>query len=75
MYDYLWVLKKIQIFTQNSYVLTYDFTENRQFGTKTDQNSAFLDRDYHILDRLYITIWYMSLKIKQKIFQNMCTAI
>jgi hypothetical protein len=29
-------------------------------GAKTDQNSVFLDRDPHIVDRLYITVSYMS---------------
>jgi hypothetical protein len=42
--------EKTQIFTQNSKVLAYCFNENRQFGTKTDQNSIFLGRDPHILD-------------------------
>jgi hypothetical protein len=26
--------EKIQVFVQNTYVLAYDFAENRQFGTK-----------------------------------------
>jgi hypothetical protein len=37
-------------------VLTYGFTENCQFGAKTDWNSVFLDRDPRIANRLSITV-------------------
>jgi hypothetical protein len=39
------------IFAHNPYVLAYGFTENRQFVAKTIQNSVFIYRDPHILDR------------------------
>jgi hypothetical protein len=41
-------------------MLAYGFTENRQFGAKTDQNSIFLGRDPHILKQLYIMVLHMS---------------
>jgi hypothetical protein len=41
-------------------MLAYGFTENCQFGEKTDRNSVFLNRDPHIVDQLYITVSYMS---------------
>jgi hypothetical protein len=40
-------------------MLVYDFTQNRQFWAKTEQNSVFLGRDTHIVDRLYITVSYI----------------
>jgi hypothetical protein len=40
---------KIQIFAQNSYVLAYGFTQNRQFRAKPVGNSIFC-RDTHIAD-------------------------
>jgi hypothetical protein len=52
--------KKIQIFTQNSLVLVYGFMENRQFASKTDQNSVFVGRVPHIPYQLYFMVMYMS---------------
>jgi hypothetical protein len=40
--------------------LPYGFSENGQFAAKTVQNSVFLSRDPHILDRLYVMVPYMS---------------
>ena len=36
--------EKFHIFAQNPKVLAYGFTENCQFGAKTDQNSVFPGR-------------------------------
>ena len=36
--------EKFRIFAQNPKVLAYGFTENCQFGAKTDQNSVFPGR-------------------------------
>jgi hypothetical protein len=52
--------QKTQIFAPNPYLLSYDFTKNQQFWTKTDQNSVFLGCDSHIADQLYKTVPYMS---------------
>jgi hypothetical protein len=41
-------------------MFAYDFNVNRQFATKTDRNFIFLDRDLHILYRLYIMVPYMG---------------
>jgi hypothetical protein len=41
-------------------VLAHGFTENRQFGAKTNWSSVFLGCDPHIGDRLYISAPYMS---------------
>jgi hypothetical protein len=49
--------KKI-IFAQNPKVLANGFSENCQFGAKTDQNSVFLGRDRRIVNRLSITVPY-----------------
>jgi hypothetical protein len=51
--------KKIQIFTQNPYMLAYGFTKNHQLAIKTDQNFIFRGRGPHILKRLYIMVSYM----------------
>jgi hypothetical protein len=59
IYEFLHVLKKLKVLLK-IHRLAYDFTENHQFGVKTDRNSIFLGRDRHILDRLYITVPYMS---------------
>jgi hypothetical protein len=40
-------------------MLAYGFTENSQFTAQTDQNSVFLGRDSHILDRYYLMVPYM----------------
>jgi hypothetical protein len=47
-----YVFKNSQFFTQNLLVLAYSFTENSQFGAKTDQISVFLCRGPHIVDQL-----------------------
>jgi hypothetical protein len=39
-----YVFKNSQFFTQNLLVLAYSFTENSQFGAKTDRISVFLGR-------------------------------
>jgi hypothetical protein len=51
-------------------VLANGFSENRQFATKTDQNSIFLGRDPHIADWLYIVVPHISFDefLKNKIF-------
>jgi hypothetical protein len=41
-------------------MFSYDFTANHLFGAKVDWNSVFLGRDPYIMDRLYITIPYIS---------------
>ena len=40
--------EKFHIFPRNPKVLAYSFTENCQFGAKTDQNAVFLCRDPRI---------------------------
>jgi hypothetical protein len=47
-------------------VLAYSFTENDQFGAKTDQNSIFYGRNPYIVDRLSITAPYNFLRILKK---------
>jgi hypothetical protein len=42
------------------YGLVYGFSENRQFEAKIARNSIILGRDPQIVDRLYITVLYMS---------------
>ncbi|WP_428028741.1 hypothetical protein [Arcobacter sp.] len=63
-------IKKIQIFAQNTYVLAYGFNENRQFAAKTDRNSIFLGQESHILDQLYIMVYYTGFYRFKKIAQN-----
>jgi hypothetical protein len=41
-------------------VLAYGFTENCQFGVKTDRNSIFLGCDTRITNRLSITVPYFN---------------
>jgi hypothetical protein len=41
-------------------VLAYGFTENFQFGAKTDRNSVFIGRDPRIANRLSITVQYFN---------------
>jgi hypothetical protein len=41
IYEFLQILKKLKFFLKIRSWLAYGFTENRQFGTKTDQNSLF----------------------------------
>jgi hypothetical protein len=50
--------EKFHIFAQNPWVLANGFTENCQFGAKTDRNSVFLGHDTHIVNRLSITVPY-----------------
>jgi hypothetical protein len=59
-YMNLYVFKKIHIFGQNPCVLAYGFTENCQFGAKTDRNSVFLGRGLRIANRLSITVPYFN---------------
>jgi hypothetical protein len=58
IYDFLWVLKKLN-FRSKSIDVSLRFTKNRQFWAKTEQNSVFLGHDTHIADKLYITVSYM----------------
>jgi hypothetical protein len=48
--------ENIHIFTRNPKVLAYCFTENCQFGAKSDRNSVFLGHDPRITNRLSITV-------------------
>jgi hypothetical protein len=41
-------------------MLGYGFTENRWFRAKSDRDSVFLGLEPHIVDRLYITVMYIS---------------
>jgi hypothetical protein len=52
--------KKFHIFARNTWVLAYGFTENCQFGAKTDWNSIFLGRDPHIANHLSIKVPYLN---------------
>jgi hypothetical protein len=52
--------EKFHIFARNPWVLAYGFTENCQFGAKTDRNSVFLRRDPRIANRLSITVPYFN---------------
>jgi hypothetical protein len=52
--------EKFHIFARNPMVLAYSFTENYQFGTKTDRNSIFLGRDPRIANQSSITVPYFS---------------
>jgi predicted ferric reductase len=52
--------KTFQILTQNTKRPFFDFTEKREFATKTDRNSVFFCGDPQILDQLSITVPYMS---------------
>jgi hypothetical protein len=53
--------KKNQIFTKNSKVLAFGFTEKCHFVSKTNQNNIFLVRDPYISDRLYIIVQYINI--------------
>ena len=59
--------EKFRIFAQNPKVLAYGFTENCQFGAKTDRNSVFPGRDPRNANWLSITVphfnFYRFLKI------------
>jgi hypothetical protein len=52
--------KKLNFRSKFIGVLPYDFTENRQFGAKTDRNFIFLYHDHNIVDQLYIIVMYIS---------------
>jgi uncharacterized protein YpiB (UPF0302 family) len=52
--------KKIQISAQNLKVLTFSFTVNHKFVTKTDSNSVFHDHEAHISNQLYIIVLYIN---------------
>ena len=41
-------------------MLAYGFTENHQFGAKTNRNSVFLGHYPHIVDQLSIMVSYMN---------------
>jgi hypothetical protein len=50
--------EKFPVFARNPWVLAYGFTENCQFGAKTDRNSIFPGRDRRIANRLPKTVPY-----------------
>jgi hypothetical protein len=52
--------EKFHIIPRNPKVLAYGFTENCQFGAKTDRNSVFLCRDTRIVNQLSITVPYFN---------------
>jgi hypothetical protein len=52
--------ENFHIFAQNRKVLAYCFTENCQFGAKTDRNSVFLGRDRRIANQLSIMVPYFN---------------
>jgi uncharacterized membrane protein YwaF len=58
LYKFSQVLKNIK-FPLKSIDFTYNFTEYRQFGAKTDRNSIFISHDPDIVDLLYIIAPYM----------------
>jgi hypothetical protein len=58
--------EKIHIFARNPWVLAYGFTENCQFGAKTDRNYVFLGRDPHIANRLSIMVPYFNFMGSEK---------
>jgi hypothetical protein len=52
--------EKFHIFARNPNVLAYSFTENCQFGAKSDQNSIFLIHDPRIANLLSIADPYFN---------------
>jgi hypothetical protein len=58
-FNFYWFWR-VSHFSQNPKVLAYGFTENGQFGAKTDQNSIFLGRDPRIANRLSIKVSYFN---------------
>jgi hypothetical protein len=56
-----YVFSKFSILYSKSKVVAYGFSENHQFGTKTEWNSVFHGHDPHIADQLYISVSYMNL--------------
>jgi hypothetical protein len=52
--------EKFNIFARNPKVLAYGFTENCQFGAKTDRNSVFLAQDPLIVNRLSVMVPYFN---------------
>jgi hypothetical protein len=52
--------EKFHIFAQNGKVLAYGFSQNCQFGAKTDRNSVFLGHDPRIANWLSITVPYFN---------------
>jgi hypothetical protein len=52
--------EKFHIFARNPNVLAYSFTENCQFGAKSDQDSVFLSYDPRIANLLSITVPYFN---------------
>jgi hypothetical protein len=52
--------EKFHIFAPNPWVLAYSFTQNCQFGAKTDWNSVFLSRDPRIANGLSIAVPYFN---------------
>ena len=52
--------EKFNIFARNPKVLAYGFTENCQFGAKTDRNSVFLIRDPRIANWISIMVPYFN---------------
>jgi hypothetical protein len=52
--------EKCHIFARNPKVLAYGFSENYQFGAKTDRNSIFLGHDPRIVNWLSIAVPYFN---------------
>jgi hypothetical protein len=52
--------EKIHVFARNPKVLAFGFTENSQFGAKSDRNSIFLGHVPCIANRLSITVPYFN---------------
>jgi hypothetical protein len=52
--------EKFNIFARNPKVLAYGFTENCQFGAKTDRNSVFHGQDPRIVNRLSVMVPYFN---------------
>jgi hypothetical protein len=50
---------KISNFGSDPKGLAFNFTEKRQFASKTDENFIFLGHEAHILDRLHIMVLYI----------------
>jgi hypothetical protein len=59
LFQFLRVLKKFTILLE-IHGCAYGFTENCQFGAKTDRNSVFLARDPRIVNGLSLTVSYFN---------------
>jgi hypothetical protein len=66
VFQFLWVLKNFR-FLLEIHGCAYGYTENCQFGAKTDWNSVFLGRDPRIANWLSITVPYFNFYVFWKI--------